>query len=106
MKKLSMNYPRYPFLSIALLLCSLYSCSKEFTNLMHDKDTGATLVGSFTVEIGDQDEAGMSGDNGTLNKRAEGIIFVNPVALRMAKTLWSLDCSECSRVKSEKKNML
>ena len=25
---------------------------------MHDKKTGAELVGSFTVEIGDQDEAG------------------------------------------------
>ena len=70
---------------------------------MHDKDTGATLVGSFTVEIGDQDEAGMSGDNGALNKRVEGgIIFVNPIALRTAKTLWSFDSSECNRVKSAK----
>ena len=25
---------------------------------MKDKETGAELVGSFTVEIGDQDEAG------------------------------------------------
>ena len=24
---------------------------------------------------------------------------VNPIALRMAKTLWSFGCSECSRVK-------
>ncbi|KAL3858092.1 hypothetical protein ACJMK2_012706 [Sinanodonta woodiana] len=29
----------------------------KFQQLMHDKQTGAKLVGSFTVEIGDQDEA-------------------------------------------------
>jgi len=28
-----------------------------FQQLMHDKKTGASLIGSFTVEIGDQDEA-------------------------------------------------
>ncbi|XP_033749041.1 protein NipSnap-like isoform X2 [Pecten maximus] len=28
-----------------------------FQQLMHDKGTGAKLIGSFTVEIGDQDEA-------------------------------------------------
>ena len=27
------------------------------------------------------------------------ISWINPIALRMAKTLWSFDCSECNRVK-------
>lgn len=31
--------------------------SSKFQELMHEKKTGAHLVGSFTVEIGDQDEA-------------------------------------------------
>lgn len=31
--------------------------SEVYQNLMHDKQTGAELKGSFTVEIGDQDEA-------------------------------------------------
>ncbi|XP_069134849.1 protein NipSnap-like isoform X1 [Argopecten irradians] len=30
---------------------------QSFQQLMHDKGTGAKLIGSFTVEIGDQDEA-------------------------------------------------
>ena len=34
--------------------------SNEFTDLLHRKEAGAQLVGSFTVEIGDQDEAGMN----------------------------------------------
>ena len=33
--------------------------SEHFQHLMHNKGTGASLVGSFTVEIGDQDEASM-----------------------------------------------
>ena len=31
--------------------------SSKFVNLMDEKKTGAQLVGSFTVMIGDQDEA-------------------------------------------------
>ena len=30
---------------------------------------------------------------------ALGVPILNPVALRMAKTLWSFDHSECNRVK-------
>ena len=36
-----------------------YLLSQSFQDMMRDKNTGAELVGSFTVEIGDQDEAGM-----------------------------------------------
>ncbi|XP_029648532.2 protein NipSnap homolog 1 isoform X1 [Octopus sinensis] len=32
-------------------------CSNEFQKLVHEKRWGAQLVGSFTVEVGDQDEA-------------------------------------------------
>ena len=28
-----------------------------------------------------------------------GVKMFNPIAFRMAKTLWSFDCSECKRVK-------
>ena len=34
-----------------------YSFSNEFQKMVHEKNWGAKLVGSFTVEVGDQDEA-------------------------------------------------
>ena len=33
-------------------------------------------------------------------------IFINPIALRTAKTPWSFGCSECNRVKDESLNVL
>ena len=33
------------------------TCSAKFVDLMDEKKTGAQLMGSFTVMIGDQDEA-------------------------------------------------
>ena len=31
------------------------------------------------------------------------VVIINPIALRMAKTLWSFGCFECSRVKAVRK---
>lgn len=39
------------------MLHILVFCSSDFVNMVHRKDTGAELAGSWTVEIGDQDEA-------------------------------------------------
>ena len=36
----------------------IYLCSESFTRLIHEKKAGSELIGSWTVEIGDQDEAG------------------------------------------------
>ena len=38
--------------------CLLQSFSKMFKQLMDEKNAGSKLVGSWTVEVGDQDEAG------------------------------------------------
>ena len=43
-------------LSVDLLLCV---CSHDFVNLVHSKGTGAELAGSWTTEIGEQDDARM-----------------------------------------------
>ena len=32
--------------------------SHQFVDTVHQKETGAQLAGSWTVEVGDQDEAG------------------------------------------------
>ncbi len=38
--------------------------SQSFVEMVQRKETGAELVGSWTVEIGDQDEAGLYGVHG------------------------------------------
>ena len=40
------------------MLCLLLCNSSSFVTLMHAKKTGAELAGSWTTEIGSQDEAG------------------------------------------------
>ena len=42
-------------------MLSVFYFSARFVDLMHSKQTGAELQGSWTCMIGDQDEAGTGG---------------------------------------------
>ena len=51
------HWPLVSGLKPNYILKKIFFNSSRFQELMHEKKTGAHLVGSFTVEIGDQDEA-------------------------------------------------